>query len=66
MSHPARMRFWGRMADLLGLGRVTFRADEAGGWFAYAEKVEVPHVARGKTAADALKELVVFGRRVKR
>ena len=65
MSHPARLRFWSRMAWLLGLGQITWRADDDGGWFCYASKLGIPHIARGATGADALKELVVMARRLR-
>jgi len=65
MSHSARIRFWSRMADLLGIGRITWRPDENGGWFCFAERIGVPHVARGSSGADALKELVLFARKVR-
>ena len=63
--HAARVRFWSRMASLLSLGRIEWRPDEEGGWFCTVEHVGVPHIARGRTGADALKELVLFARRVR-
>lgn len=65
--HSARLRFWGKAADALGLGLVTWRPDDIrGGWFCFASNITVPHVARGVTAADAIAELVRFARKVMR
>jgi hypothetical protein len=66
-THGARLRFWGRLADDLGLGLITWRPDDIrGGWFCFASNIHVPHVARGVMAADALAELVRFARKVMR
>jgi len=65
MSHSSRLRFWSRMAWMLGLGQIEWRADEDGGWFCTAQRVGVPCIARGRTGADSLKELVLFARRIR-
>jgi hypothetical protein len=64
-KHGTRLRFWARAADLLGLGLITWRPDDDGGWFCFASQIGVPHVARGSTAADALRELVKFARKIR-
>lgn len=64
-THGARLRFWGRAADFLKLGLITWRPDGSGGWFCFASNIGVPHVARGITAADALAELVGFARKIR-
>ncbi len=50
--HLWRLRFWGRVADKLGLGEVVFRLVD-GVWYACAGD----RIARGPQGADALKEL---------
>lgn len=55
--HRWRMRFWGKVADKLGLGEVVFRLVD-GTWYATADT----RIARGPTGADALKQLCIYAR----
>ncbi len=55
--HSWRMRFWGRVADKLGLGEVTFRLVD-GVWYASAGD----KIARGPQGADGLKMLCIEAR----
>ncbi len=57
--HRWRLRFWGKVADTLGLERVTFRLVE-GVWYAASDTM----IARGPTGADALRTLCMRRRDV--
>lgn len=51
-------------ADALGLGLISWRP-RAQGWACFASRAPVPCVAEGRTARDALAELVRFVRAVR-